>query len=110
MANRQVSPASLFPLRGDLSAEAGATTVLVIGLQGIPVEAGTPSNADALVYNPTLNQWTQVLLNGSIFINGVPQSDDWMFSVNNIDLEVLVGWAFGFAFKVFINGVGVPGS
>ncbi len=32
MANRQVWPASLFPLRGDLLAEAGATTVTVVGI------------------------------------------------------------------------------
>lgn len=37
MANRETYPASLFPLRGDLSAEAGATTVKVIGLQGTPL-------------------------------------------------------------------------
>jgi len=34
--NRETYPAALFPLRGDLNAEAGATTVEVIGLQTIP--------------------------------------------------------------------------
>ena len=37
MANSEVYPSSLFPLRGDLSAESGATTVEVIGLQTIPI-------------------------------------------------------------------------
>lgn len=38
MANRETFPASLFPLRGDVSAEAGATTVTVIGLDGTPID------------------------------------------------------------------------
>lgn len=42
MANREVYPASLFPLRGDLSAEAGATTVQVVGVNGIPFQ-GKPT-------------------------------------------------------------------
>jgi hypothetical protein len=37
MANRETYPSSLFPLRGDLRAEAGATTVEVIGLEGTPI-------------------------------------------------------------------------
>ena len=37
--NRETYPAALFPLRGDLSAEAGATTVEVTGLQNIPLKA-----------------------------------------------------------------------
>lgn len=36
--NRETYPASLFPLRGDLSAEAGATTVEVIGIRTIPTD------------------------------------------------------------------------
>ncbi|PWT75533.1 MAG: hypothetical protein C5B59_08625 [Bacteroidetes bacterium] len=34
--NRETYPASLFPLRGDVSAEAGATTVTVVGINGTP--------------------------------------------------------------------------
>jgi len=37
MANRETYPAALFPLRGDLSAEAGAVSVEVIGLDGTPI-------------------------------------------------------------------------
>ena len=33
--NVESYPATLYPLRGDVSAEAGATTVEVIGLQGL---------------------------------------------------------------------------
>ena len=36
--NRETYPSSLFPLRGDVSAEAGATTVTVIGLNGTPID------------------------------------------------------------------------
>jgi hypothetical protein len=37
MSNREVYPSQLFPLRGDLSAEAGDVIVEVIGLQHIPI-------------------------------------------------------------------------
>jgi hypothetical protein len=110
MANRQVYPSSLFPLRGDISAEAGAVAVVVIGLQTIPVESGVPSGPDALVYNPSLGQWTQVLLDGSLLVNGVPVSDDYVFTVNNAGMEALVAWAYGFAYKAFVNGTGFVGS
>ena len=36
--NREIFPASLFPLRGDVSAEAGATTATVVGIQTVPVD------------------------------------------------------------------------
>ena len=49
---RQVYPSSLFPLRGDVSAEAGATSVLVTGIQGTPINAGYSLNAyDTILYN-----------------------------------------------------------
>ena len=52
MSNRQVYPSSLFPLRGDVSAEAGATSVLVTGIQGTPINAGYSLNAyDTILYN-----------------------------------------------------------
>jgi hypothetical protein len=55
--NRQVFPSSLFPLRGDISAEAGATSVTVQGIQGIPVQdAYFPlANYDTMFYNSTEN-------------------------------------------------------
>ncbi len=55
--NRQVFPAALFPLRGDISAEAGATSVTVQGIQGIPVQdAYFPlANYDTMFYNSTEN-------------------------------------------------------
>ena len=57
--NRQVFPSSLFPLRGDISAEAGATSVIVQGLQGIPIIAPPvePIGLDTLFYDSYNNDW-----------------------------------------------------
>jgi hypothetical protein len=57
--NRQVWPASLFPLRGDISAESGATTVTVQGLQNIPIIAPPvePAGLDTLFYDSYNNDW-----------------------------------------------------
>src|SRR5580698_2296485 len=57
--NRQVFPSSLFPLRGDISAEAGATTVTVQGLQNIPIIAPPvePAGLDTLFYDSYNNDW-----------------------------------------------------
>jgi hypothetical protein len=81
--NRQVYPSSLFPLRGDITAEAGATSVVVQGLQTIPISPTPPSTTvpQTLVaiggteYIPTD-------LDTSIQINGVPASDDYEIGVN----------------------------
>ena len=57
--NRQVFPSSLFPLRGDISAEAGATSVIVQGLQGIPIIAPPvePVGLDTFFYDSYNNDW-----------------------------------------------------
>ena len=57
--NRQVFPASLFPLRGDISAESGATSVTVIGIQGIPVISPPvePAGLDTFFYDSYNNDW-----------------------------------------------------
>ena len=59
MANRQVYPSSLFPLRGDVSAESGATSVLVTGIQGIPVISPPtePASLDTFFYDSYTNEW-----------------------------------------------------
>ena len=48
--NRESYPSSLFPLRGDLSAEAGATTVEVTGLQNIPLKANPLTDGTVPTY------------------------------------------------------------
>ncbi len=57
--NRQVFPSSLFPLRGDISAEAGAVSVIVQGIQGIPVVAPPtePTDLNTFFYNAYGNFW-----------------------------------------------------
>lgn len=103
MANRQNFPSSLFPLRGDLSAEAGDVKVTVVGLQTIPIDSTTPTGSPTLVcINGVL--WTPTPINESVLADGVPISGDYAFLVNNVGLEVLVGWAFGFSSQVFLNG------
>ena len=48
--NRETFPSALFPLRGDLNAEAGATTVEVIGLQNIPIKANPLTDGTVPTY------------------------------------------------------------
>jgi hypothetical protein len=57
--NRQIFPSALFPLRGDISAESGATTVTVQGLQNIPIIAPPvePAGLDTLFYDSYNNDW-----------------------------------------------------
>ena len=75
MSNRQVWPAGLFPLRGDISAEAGATTVTVVGVQKIPITApslsinGVGQSFDQHIY---INGKTDGANPWGIYINGAP--------------------------------------
>lgn len=57
--NRQVFPSSLFPLRGDISAEAGDTTITVTGIQGIPVISPPvePMGLNTFFYDSYNNDW-----------------------------------------------------
>jgi hypothetical protein len=98
--NRQIYPPNaLFPLRGDVSAEAGATSVIVIGIQTIPVSPILPS----LTVPQTLvaiggAEYIPTDLDTSIQINGVPVSDDYDIGINlllssNSDSPVLVNGA-----------------
>src|ERR1039458_448330 len=97
MAHRQVFPSSLFPLRGDVSAEAGATTVRVIGLQGVPISPASPGSQDVFIYNSVTNTYepTSIFaieieghgmsLDKLIYINGVPDGapSPWGIDINS---------------------------
>jgi hypothetical protein len=119
MANRETYPASQSPLTGDISGPAGAQRVTVTGIQGNPVDSILPGEQNLLTFDRVNIKWAikppgnmSVLLNGffnsSLLLVGFSDiSDDYVFSVNNVGLESLVGWALGFTFKVFVNGVGV---
>lgn len=81
MANRQTFPASLFPLRGDISAEAGAVAVTVTGIQLTPVDPTAPTAGQILVADSTPT-WVPRSINACISVNSVPVSDDYDISVN----------------------------
>jgi hypothetical protein len=122
MANRETYPAAQSPLQGDISGAAGATTVTVTGFQNIPAQAGTPDDGASWIYDSTVNEWlTEVPPNIAFILNATPNilnqpvggefmSDDYAVTVDNVGLETLVSWPYGFGFKVFLNGVGVVGS
>lgn len=80
MANREIYPSSLFPLRGDLAAEAGATKVVVVGIQQTPVSDTPPDTSSSLVVLD--GTWTPKVINASIQVNSVPVSDDYDIYVN----------------------------
>jgi hypothetical protein len=107
MANRQVFPAALFPLRGDVSAEAGATAVTVTGIQGSPVLLPLLSGGVLVWIN---GAWTPTLINGCVLCNGVPVSGDYAFFNLGFDFTNIVGWSYGFDFFVFQDGIGVIGT
>lgn len=97
--NRETYPSNLFPLRGDLSAEAGATTVEVVGLQNIAITA-----------NPLVDGYvpTYVAADGEIEwragggtavkINGVGVSADKQFFIDAMTDGSAPAWT------VTING------
>jgi hypothetical protein len=80
--NQQTFPASLFPLRGDVSAEAGAVIVLVQGIQSIPVTTNLPTNGQGLSYNAANNDLEWGVGSGVVQINGTGASSDFLFLVN----------------------------
>lgn len=107
MSNRETYPASLFPLRGDLSAEAGAVAVTVVGIQNIPVDApvnptddgkvATYINADGKI------EWKTVISGGSaVKLNGIVRSADFLFLVN---AAMTINYGSDSFLGVRINGV-----
>lgn len=90
MANRECYPSSLFPLRGDLSAEAGATSVNVVGIQTIPVSSlvGT-APVDGLVLGyAAVNGDIEQMGTAGIAVNGVMVSMDYDIFVNRTLVQV----------------------
>lgn len=84
MSNRENFPASLFPLRGDISAEAGDVTVRVQGVQGIPVTAAVPTGGKSLTYNSDLNEIDWGVGNSALLINGAGVSPDKRIFINGV--------------------------
>jgi hypothetical protein len=91
MANAQTFPSSLFPLRGDISAEAGQVVVTVIGLQGLPFSPQPLTSLPGDGAVPTFVaadadiQWLVPTGGGSaVEINGVGVSEDKQFFINAV--------------------------
>lgn len=80
MANRQNFPSSLFPLRGDISAEAGQTAVTVEGIQTQPVDPAVPDTGDTFLYRA--GTWFPDKVGACIQVNSIPVSDDYDIAVN----------------------------
>jgi len=86
VANSETYPSALFPLRGDLSAESGATTVEVIGLQDVLI-APQPYIDGYVPTYVAANGDIEWLPSGerldAILVNGNPVSEDALILVNN---------------------------
>jgi hypothetical protein len=84
MANREIvqpGGAGIYPLTGDVASTAGNSAVRVIGLQGLPLEAGVPPAGAGLQFNQDAVQWQPTLI-ATIQVNGITVSDDPWVSVN----------------------------
>lgn len=90
MSNRQCYPAdALFPLRGDVSAEAGATIVTVQGIQTVPIDQPISPTDDLKVATYVdadhRIEWKTGGGGGSaVEINGVGVSADKQFFINAV--------------------------
>jgi hypothetical protein len=108
MANRETYPSSLFPLRGDLSAEAGAVSATVIGIQTIPVDKPVSPTDDGKVatYVDADGRIEWVAGSGgsgsAVKINGVGVSSDFLFLVNT---AFTINYSTDDFLGVRINGV-----
>jgi hypothetical protein len=105
MANRQNYPASLFPLRGDLSAEAGDVIVKVVGIQTVPIDQPVSPTDDGKVATYVdadgRIEWMPGGggLTASVEINGVGVSIDKQVFINAITDGSAPTWVFK------VNGV-----
>ena len=101
--NRQIFPSSLFPLDGDISAGAGATTVEVVGLQTIPFSAAPTEAGQVPTYDPVAGTIDWDLASGgipaSIEIEGVGTAIDDQIFINGVTDGGGSPWA------IHINGV-----
>jgi len=100
--NRESYPASLFPLRGDISAEAGAVSVEVVGLQNIPlgpiVDGGVPTyDASGHIIN-----WQLAGGGSAVRCNGVVASSDYLILC---DGALVINYSTDDFLGIYCNGV-----
>lgn len=55
--NREIYPAGLYPLTGDVESQAGNTGVSVVGIQNVPVQPTAPDVGNVLTYDNTQGGW-----------------------------------------------------
>lgn len=121
MANRETFPPSASPLQGDISGPAGSTLVTVVGIQTQPVDPKTPTDQDSLRYDASVPEWTPkadgnasftlgtfATAGGVIISKGETISDDYDVLADNVSFDGLVGWAYGTASQVYVDGVPIP--
>ena len=117
MSNRETYPAAQSPLTGDINGQAGDTTITVVGIQTQQVSPALPIDQDTFRFNAGFPRWepqpdgnSSVTLGefltagGVVTKKGITVSDDYDFLVNNVGMECLVDWPYGFASQVFLNG------
>lgn len=102
MPNLESYPASLFPLRGDVSAEAGNTTVRVQGIQTIPFTNTPPVNGQVPTFVAANSdiEWGQG--KSAVFINGIGVSEDYLILINT---AFTINYSTDKFLGVRINGV-----
>ncbi len=79
--NRITFPATVYPLQGDVTSQAGNQNVKVTGLQGVPLYSPSLVGGEKIEYNPNTGQW-ESLVQAFIQVNGHYSSDDNIISVN----------------------------
>ena len=97
MANQETYPASLFPLRGDVSAESGAVMVKVQGIQTVPVDQPISPTDDLKVATYVAAEgrieW-KVGIAVAVKINGVGVSTDKQVGINAVYDGSAPTWVF----------------
>ena len=105
MPNQETYPSSLFPLRGDISAESGDVSVEVIGLQRIPIAPNPLTDGAVPTYVAVNNDIEWLVVGGSkasILVNGVFVSPDYLILCDT-------AFAINYSNDVFL-GVRVNGT
>ena len=101
--NVESYPATLYPLRGDVSAEAGATTVEVIGLQGLLLGVNPLTDGGVPTYISANGDIEWRAGSGNVVkVNGVGVSADYVILV---DTAIVINYALDNFLGVLINGV-----
>jgi len=101
--NSESYPVSLFPLRGDVSAEAGATTVEVIGLQGLLLGVNSLTDGGVPTYISASGDIEWRAGSGNVVkANGVGVSADYVILS---DTAIVINYDSDNFLGVRVNGV-----